>query len=104
MSDDDETRVPTVRPPPGDEDIYSAETRVGAMSPEVAAILEQARAADDQHTNAADSSSHTSKVPTAPEPKAAVPTKATATGGISPVLSIGFVFVITAVVLAALTR
>ncbi|MCL2777765.1 MAG: hypothetical protein FWD73_07150 [Polyangiaceae bacterium] len=104
--DDDETRMPTVRPPPGDEDIYSAETRVGEISPEVAAILKEARAADESRINATDQPSQPSTVqaPPAPEPKAAVPITVASAGGISPALSITFLFAITAVVLAVLAR
>lgn len=53
MSDEEsKPAVPTVRPPPGDDDVYSASTVVGPMPADLLAIVSDVRAAEEERAAA----------------------------------------------------
>ena len=126
MGDDDENEAPTVPPPPGEDDPYDADTKVGQASEDILAIV---RAAEDGAKISVPPPAPAAAPEPAPEPEAepeparepprverapvethsarpiapeapSVPTG----GGWPPVVSLLVIFALVTAVLAALVR
>ncbi|AKV02284.1 hypothetical protein AKJ09_08947 [Labilithrix luteola] len=69
MSDEEsKPAIPTVRPPPGDEDVYSASTVVGPMPADLLAIVSGVRAEEERAAAARDAETGDSSRPTMVHP------------------------------------